>query len=76
MTKRQKELIGFIDHQLSISLFNKVSERMSSRKYITIETDDISDNDLRLVEYLGDKSDKYTIEPNGHKKIAIRLNNK
>ena len=73
MTKRQKELLSFISHQLSISLFNKVSERMNSRKYITIETDDISDNDLRLVEHLGYKSDKYTIEPNGHNKIAIRL---
>ena len=73
ITKKQKELISDIEHLLSISLFDKVVARHSSRKYVTIEIYDLSENDVRNIKRIGYTSSRYTIEANGYKMIAIRL---
>jgi len=58
---------------LSISLLDKVVARLSSRKYITIEIYDLSENDVRNIERIGYTTNKYTVDAGGYKMIAIRL---
>jgi len=71
LTKKHEELISFIEHMLSISISDKVDARSSSRKNLTIDTYELNENDIRLIEYLGYKNNRYRVEPNGYKRIAL-----
>ena len=71
LTKKHEELISFIEHMLSISISDKIDVRFTKRKSMTIDIDELKENDIRMIEYLGYKYNRYRVEPNGVKKIAL-----
>jgi len=73
MTKKHEELLNLIEYLLSIKVLDKVPSRSYSRKCVTIETHDLSENELRLIESLGFSTGRYTVEPNGYNRVALRL---
>ena len=73
LTKKQEELLKFIEHQISISLFDLVEHGFTTRKIITIDIYDMSEDDERSIQRLGHFSGRYRTEPNGHKMMGIRL---
>ena len=73
LTKKHKELISFIEHMLSISIADSVDVRFSTRKYMSIDIYEQGENDVRNIERLGYTSGRYSVEPNGCQRIALRF---
>ena len=73
LTKKQNEVIDFIEKMLGIEIRKNIKEP-TKRSFITFETEGYSEAQIRDINFIGLKYNKYTLADNGFKKIAIRIN--
>ena len=70
LTKAQKELLNFIENQISIPLFDLV-HYFTNKKVIMIDMNGLNLDELMLIESLGKTSGRYKIETNNDRKLVI-----
>lgn len=75
LTKKTQSILDLIKQQINLDLSDYVVDSFSNRKLVTIETDDLSSNDIANIERIANQFKKYRVEPNGHKKLALVLTN-
>ncbi len=76
LTKKQIDVLDRIQKLISLDIHQHADAERSSRKFITIDTDELDDNALNNLERIGRQYDLFKIEPNGHKAIALMMENK
>ncbi len=73
LTKKQNEIIDFIETMLGFTIRENIKEP-TKRSFITLETEKYRESQIRDINFIGLKYNKYTLADNGFKKIAIRIN--
>ena len=68
---KQSDLIDFIKQQIKVDITDHIEPLFTNRKYITIYTNELSQNDITNIERLSYKYKTFRIETNGKDKIAL-----
>jgi hypothetical protein len=72
MTKKQHAIIDFIEYQLNILIKSEIKES-KKRNYIFLNTENIPSEKIRIIQSLGIEKNKYSVENNGYKCIALKF---
>lgn len=73
LTKKQNEIIEFIEKMLGFKIRENIKEP-TKISFITLEIENYRESQIRDINFIGLKYNKYTLADNGFKKIAIRIN--
>ena len=73
ITKQQNEIIDFIEKMLGFEIRRNIKEP-TKRSFITLKTETYRESQIRDINFIGLKYNKYTLADNGVNKIAIRIN--
>jgi hypothetical protein len=72
LTKKQMGVIRLIETQLSINLLAHCTA--TKRRFISVDVSDIDiARKINMIERIGLQYQRYTVEANGYKRIALRL---
>ena len=71
LTKKNQDIIDLIKQQVNLDLNPYVVDSFSNNKMVTIEIDELSQNNLANIERIANQFKRFSIQPNGAKKIAL-----
>ena len=72
LTKKHKEVIEFIENLLNFEIKTNVPNPIK-KSFFTLETENYTDNQINDIIRIGTQYNKYTVQSNGVKKIALMI---